>query len=445
MRGVAELARAAGHRVTGSAENAGSDDCRQLAAIGVHVHEGYDAEQFFPEPDCVLVGSSPSRGVPAVEAMLDKGLRYESGGEWLARHVLAGQHVVAVAGTHGKTTTASLLAWMLDANGFDPGYLIGGMPVNFGTGARAGAGRCFVIEADESETAFFDRRPQFLHYRPRTLVLTNLEFDRADVRPDLAALGQQFHELVRTVPGTGSLLVNGSDRGLADTLDMGSWTRVERFGSGRGHDWSGEFADGAQRHLRITGPDGKLAETRWALAGGHNLENVTAAVAAAVHVGVPFDRAVAAVGSFQGVKRRLERTATVGDIAVYDDVAQHPTAIRRTLEALKRAAPGCRIVAALEPRSGTRRRGQPDASLADPLSLADAVYVYGPADAHEELQATLAPLGERCVLESDYDALVSRMAPELRAGDVVVFMSDGSFGAARQTLTALLRRLKSEH
>lgn len=444
MRGVAELARAAGHRVTGSDQNVGSDERKQLADLGVDVHSGYDAEQFFPEPDCVLVGRTPGRGVPAVEAMLDKGLRYESAAGWLARHALGDQHVIAVAGTHGKTTTASLLAWLLDAHGQDPGFLIGGVPVNFGTGARTGAGRCFVIEADEAETAFFDARAQFLHYRPQTLVLTNLEFEHADVYADLDALRQQFHGLVRTVPGAGLLVMNGGDRELASTLGMGCWTRVERFGIRPGNDWLGEFVDGAQRHVSVKAPDGALADTRWTLAGSHNLENVTAAVAAAVHAGVPFDRAVAAVSGFLGVKRRLERTATVGDIAVYDDLAQHPTAIRRTLEGLKRAEPGRRIVAALEPRSATLRLGHHNAALADSLSLAESVYVYAPADVGDGFRGALAPLGARCVLESDYDALVSRMAPALAAGDLVVFMSDGRFGDARQTLTALLRRLKSE-
>ena len=445
MRGVAELARAAGHRVTGSDRDVGTPECRQLADIGIDVHEGYDAEQFFPEPDCVLVGREPGRGTPAVEAMLDKGLRYQSGADWLAQHVLRGQHVIVVAGTHGKTTTASLLAWLLDSHGLEPGYLLGGTPVSFGSAARAGAGRCFVIEADESDTAFFDMRAQFLHYRPRTLVLNNLEFDHADVYSDLAALRQTFHDLVRTVPGAGLILVNGGDRELAATLEMGCWTRVERFGARPEHDWRGEFADSAERHRRVTAPDGGIAETRWTLAGSHNLENAVAAVAAAVHAGVPFDRAVAAVGNFLGVKRRLERTATVGDIAVYDDLAEHPTAIRRTLEGLKRAEPGRRVFVAFEPRFESLRLSGQDAALAESLSLADAVYCYSDSAMRDELKESLAPLGARLRLENDYDALVSRMAPELRAGDLVVFMSEGSFGDARRTLTALLRRLKSEH
>lgn len=445
MRGVAELARAAGHRVTGSDRNVGSPGCKRLADLGVDVHEGYDAEQFFPEPDCVLVGREPGRGTPAVEAMLDRGLRYRSAADWLAQHVLGDQHVVVVAGTHGKTTTASLLAWMLDSHGLEPGYLVGGTPVNFGSGTRPGAGRCFVIEADEAETAFFDERAQFVHYRPRTLVLTNLEYDHADIYPDLAALRETFHDLIRTVPGAGLLVVNGGDRELASTLEMGCWTRVERFGTRPEHDWRAEFADSAERHLRVKAPDGGIAETRWTLAGGHNLENAVAAVAAAVHAGVPFDRAVAAVGSFLGVKRRLERTATVGDIAVYDDLAGHPTAIRRTLKGLKRAEPGRRVFVAFEPRFETLRLSGQDVALAESLSLADAVYGYSGGAMRDELEEALAPLGARLRLESDYDALVSRMAPELKAGDLVVFMSDGSLGEARRTLTALLRRLKSEH
>ncbi len=445
MGGVAQLARAAGHRVTGSDQNVYPPMSNQLAEIGIDIHEGYDAEQFFPEPDCVVVGNVLSRGTPAVEAMLDRGLHYESGPGWLARHVLSGQHVIAIAGTHGKTTTASLLAWILEANGLEPGYLIGGVPLNFGASARPGAGRYFVVEADEYDTAFFDKRAKFVHYRPETLVLNNLEFDHADIYADLEALKWQFHQLVRTVPGAGSLVVNGNDRELASMLEMGCWTPVERFGPGPDCDWRGEFADGAQRHLRVTAPGGEQAQTRWALSGSHNLENVVAAVAAAVKVGVAFDRAVAAVGEFLGVKRRLERTATVGDIAIYDDFAHHPTAIRRTLAGLKRSAPSRRIVAALEPRSNTMRLGHHNAALADSLSLADAVYVYSPDDMRDELEKALAPLGTRCALDGDYDALVGRMAPDLKAGDLVIFMSNGSFGDARQTLTALLRRLKSEY
>ncbi len=444
MGGVAVLARAAGHRVTGSDRNVYPPMSTQLAELGIEIHEGYDADQFFPEPDCVVVGNAMSRGMDAVEAVLDRGLRYQSGPEWLYENLLRDRHVLAVAGTHGKTTTSSLLAWLLEAAGLEPGYLIGGIPGNFGVSARAGGGRYFVVEADEYDTAFFDKRAKFVHYGPSTLILNNLEFDHADIYADLDAIKWQFHQLMRVVPGTGQVIVNAADKNLAEVLEAGCWTPVRSFGVGCDADWQAMFVDKAERHVRMTAPDGQEADVRWTMAGSHNLENALAAVAAAVRVGVDFEKAVAALADFRGVKRRLERTATVGDIAIYDDFAHHPTAIRRTLDALRRLEPGRRIVVALEPRSNTMQLGHHNATLADALGQADRVFVYTPEIMGDSLDVVLQGLGERAVAAADYDSLVSSIAGDLSANDTVVFMSNGGFGGARQTLTALLRRLYSE-
>ncbi|MEM8816382.1 MAG: UDP-N-acetylmuramate:L-alanyl-gamma-D-glutamyl-meso-diaminopimelate ligase [Pseudomonadota bacterium] len=444
MGGVAALARAAGHRVTGSDENVYPPMSTQLAELGIDIHAGYDDAQFFPKPDRVVVGNALSRGNSAVEAMLDQGLPYQSGPAWLADNVLNGKHVLAVAGTHGKTTTSSILAWILDAAGLEPGFLIGGVPANFGVSARLGGGKYFVVEADEYDTAFFDKRAKFVHYRPRTLVLNNLEFDHADIYSDLAAIQWQFHQLLRTVPASGRIVSNAADPNLAATIDAGCWTPVTSFALDGGAAWRAAFVDQGQRHIRITAPDGRTAEARWAMPGSHNLENALAAVAAANAAGVDFSRAVSALEGFGGVKRRLERTATVSGIAIYDDFAHHPTAIRRTLEGLKRHAPGKRLIVALEPRSNTMKLGHHNATLAASLELAHAVFLYSPPDLEADFRDSLAELGDRLSVETDYDELVNRIAPALASGDQLVFMSNGGFGGARQTLTALLKRLRSE-
>ena len=443
MGGVAALAKAAGHRVTGSDENVYPPMSTQLAELGIEVYSGYDDRQFFPEPDCVVVGNALSRGNPAVEAMLNRGLNYRSGPAWLAENVLLGKHVLAVAGTHGKTTTSSILAWILEAAKLDPGFLIGGVPANFGISARLG-GDLFVVEADEYDTAFFDKRAKFVHYRPRTLVLNNLEFDHADIFADLDAIHWQFHQLLRTVPSEGRIVRNALDRNLDTTLEAGCWTPVVDFAVNGEADWRAHFVDQGHRHVRVEAPGGRSAEVRWNMPGTHNLENALAAVAAAVTAGVEFELAVSCLQGFTGVKRRLERTATVSGIAVYDDFAHHPTAIRRTLEGLKRHAPGQRIVVALEPRSNTMRLGCHNDTLADALKLADGVFLYAAGELRDTLTESLGALGERLAVESDYDELVNRMAPTLSSGDQVVFMSNGGFGGARQTLTALLKRLRSE-
>lgn len=443
MGGVAALASAAGHRVTGCDGNVYPPMSTQLKDLGIDIHEGFDAEQLDPAPDCVVVGNVMSRGTPVVEAMLDRGLNYQSGPQWLGEHVLKSRHVFAVAGTHGKTTTASILAWILQDAGLDPGFLIGGVPTNFGVSARFGKSEFFVVEADEYDTAFFDKRAKFVHYGPETLVLTNLEFDHADIYKDLDAIVWQFHQLMRTVPGRGRVIANADDDNLRTLLKMGCWTPLESFGLHDGADWQGEFGDAAERKVRVSDPENGSASARWRLGGRHNLENAVAAIAAARSAGVSTKQAVDALSRFDGVKRRMERTATVSDIAIYDDFAHHPTAIRRTIGAVRRRYPGQRVVIAIEPRSNTMKLGVHNDELVESLQKADLVWMFRPQDMSEELETALNPLGAKLRVFADYDELVTDMSTKVLAGDQIVFMSNGGFGGARQTLTALLQRMRS--
>ena len=447
MGGVAALARAAGHRVTGCDRNVYPPMSTQLKKLGIDIHEGVGAEQLDVVPDCVVVGNVMSRGVEVVEAMLDRGLPYQSGPQWLAENVLHDRHVLAVAGTHGKTTTASMLAWILEDAGLSPGFLIGGVPANFGESARFGDSEFFVLEADEYDTAFFDKRAKFVHYRPRTLVLNNLEYDHADIYSNLDAILWQFHQLLRTVPGAGRIIVNDADANLKRLLEMGCWTPVEKFmveksAVGDDADWTAGFEDAVGRRLTMRGPRGRAGSGRWQMSGSHNLENALAAVAAAASAGVSLERAVDALSRFEGVKRRMERTATVADIAIYDDFAHHPTAIEKAIEALRKRHPGHRIVVAIEPRSNTMKLGVHNDELAASLQGADLVWMYRPGDMSDGFDAALASLGEKLRLFSDYDQLVNDLSKKVSGGDRVVFMSNGGFGAARQTLTALLQRTR---
>ena len=414
----------------------------QLKKLGIDIHEGFDAGQLDEAPDCVVVGNVVSRGFDVVEAMLDRELPYQSGPQWLADNVLRGQHVLAVTGTHGKTTTASMLAWVLPHAGLEPGFLIGGVPANFGVSARFGGGKCFVVEADEYDTAFFDKRAKFVHYRPNTVILNNLEFDHADIYKDLDAILWQFHQLLRMVPGQGRLIANSGDENIQKLLAMGCWTPVETFGLDEDAEWQGGFADASERRIRVSGPGADPAETRWRIGGAHNLENALGAIAAARSVGVDLATAVEAMALFEGVKRRMERTATVGDIAIYDDFAHHPTAIRRAISAMKRRYPGNRLLVAVEPRSNTMKLGVHNDELAESLDGADLVWMFRPDDMGDEFDAALEPLGSKLRKFDDYDAIVNDMSQRVLAGDQVVFMSNGSFGGARQTLTAVLQRTR---
>jgi UDP-N-acetylmuramate: L-alanyl-gamma-D-glutamyl-meso-diaminopimelate ligase len=442
MGGIAALAKAAGHTVSGADRNVYPPMSTQLRKLGVRIHEGYDAAQIPEATDTVVVGNVMRRGQPVVEELLDAGRPYESGPGWLARHVLTDRWVLAVAGTHGKTTTASLLAWILEYAGLAPGFLIGGVPQNFGVSARLGEGRFFVVEADEYDTAFFDKRAKFVHYRPRTLVITNIEYDHADIYRDVDAILWQFHQLLRTVPGRGLVVANAVDDNIDALLGMGCWTPLERFTAAAEApaDWRGVYElIGAKSRFSVQAGGQAVGTSVWALAGRHNLENALAAVAAARHAGVPVETSLKALAEFQGVKRRLERRGRIAGVTLYDDFAHHPTAIRETLAALRSQQPDRRLVAVLEPRSNTMRQGVYQDRLAEALDGADRVYLYQPPELAWDGAAALAPLGERLAVAGEIEALVSLMVTELREGDEVVIMSNGAFGGLPRKLEQALK------
>jgi UDP-N-acetylmuramate: L-alanyl-gamma-D-glutamyl-meso-diaminopimelate ligase len=426
MGGVALLARELGHTVTGSDRKVYPPMNGQLAAHGIAWKEGYHPAHLEPRPDLVLVGNALSRGNPLVEAVLDARLPYTSGAQWVAENVLPGRWVLACAGTHGKTTTASLLAWILESAGLEPGFLIGGVPENFGVSARLGGGRFFVIEADEYDTAFFDKRSKFVHYRPHTAVLANLEYDHADIFPDLAAVMTQFHHFVRTVPSNGLLVVNGRDKNLAAVLAMGCWTPVERFDARDG--WEAELLKGDASRFRVRWRGADQGEVEWGLIGTHNVQNALAALAAARHAGVPAATALAALRTFRHVKRRLEVRGAVDGITVYDDFAHHPTAIAATLAALRARVGDERIVAVLELRSNTMRLGVHRDTLAPALSLADQVLLLRPPGINWNLERVTAALGARGAAYPTVEDILEALGGMLRPRDHVLIMSNGDFG-----------------
>jgi UDP-N-acetylmuramate: L-alanyl-gamma-D-glutamyl-meso-diaminopimelate ligase len=436
MGGIAAIAKEAGHDVTGADQNVYPPMSAQLAELGIRLVEGYEAP-IDADVESVVVGNALSRGKPVVEALLDSGRPYTSGPQWLAEHVLRDKWVLAVSGTHGKTTTSSMLAWILEHAGLEPGFLIGGIPRNFGISARLGSSRYFVVEADEYDTAFFDKRAKFVHYRPRTAVINNIEYDHADIYPNLEAILWQFHQLLRTVPSNGLVVANGNDANIAKLLERGVWTPIATFSArDTGARWFGRYDSiGADSQFRVL-ENGELRGTgRFGLLGEHNLENALAAVAAAAHVGVPPATALAALAKFEGVKRRLELRGTFGGIGLYEDFAHHPTAIAMTLAGLRSRSPDRRIVAVMEPRSNTMRMGVHRDSLHASFAAADRVFVLAPADIGWDVGGALAPLGARLGLHADVDSLLERLLAELVPGDQVVLMSNGSF----QGLPALLQ------
>ncbi len=445
MGGIAAIARAAGHRVTGSDRNVYPPMSTQLRALGIDVIEGYEPDQLALDPDVFVVGNVMSRGNALVEALLDSGRRYESGPEWLARNVLqgSGRWVLGVAGTHGKTTTSSLLAWILEHAGLAPGFLIGGVPLDFDVSARLGEGRHFVIEADEYDTAFFDKRAKFVHYRPRTAILNNLEHDHADIYPDVAAIQRQFHLLLRTMPGNGRLLVNAGEPNLDEVLQMGCWTPVERFATSATvpAEWRLAPVDGSRDYgsFEVTRGDRTVGRVDWNQLGRHNATNALAAVAAAVHAGVDEHAALEALCRFGGVKRRLEVRGTVDGVVVYDDFAHHPTAIANTLAGVRGKARTGRVIAVLEPRSNTMKLGTHKAALADSLRGADRVFVYQSPEVKWDVADAMQPLGPLVQVHADPPDLVRALVAESRPGDHLVLMSNGSFGGMHERLLQALR------
>ena len=434
MGGLAQLAVAAGHRVSGCDANVYPPMSEQLQQAGIALTQGYDAGQTAVQPDVFVIGNAISRGNPLLEAILDQGLPYVSGPQWLAENVLRGRWVLGVAGTHGKTTTSAMLAWILEEAGMAPGFLIGGVPKNFGVSARLGDTPFFVIEADEYDTAFCDKRSKFIHYHPRTLVLNNLEFDHADIFADLAAIETQFHHLVRTLPASGLIVSNGNEAALERVLARACWTPVERFNQAGGYRVSGDDASG---ELILHGPEGEIGRSQWALTGEHNRANACAALLAARHVGVGFTHGLAALSRFANVKRRLETRGEAGGVTVYDDFAHHPTALATTLAGLRRKVGSARILAVFEPRSNTMKLGTMKAQLPASLADADLAFCYS-GGLDWDAAATLAPLGAKAQVHADLDALVSAIAAQARPGDHVLVMSNGGFGGVHEKLLAAL-------
>jgi UDP-N-acetylmuramate: L-alanyl-gamma-D-glutamyl-meso-diaminopimelate ligase len=441
MGGVAQLALAAGHRVTGCDANVYPPMSDLLRAAGIELIDGFGADQVKLAPDLYVIGNVVSRGNPLMEAILDAGSPFVSGPQWVGEHLLRGRWVLAVAGTHGKTTVSAMLAAILEHEGLAPGFLIGGVPADFGVSARPGGSAFFVIEADEYDTAFFDKRSKFVHYFPRTAVLNNLEYDHADVFADLAAIETQFHHLVRAVPGRGRLIVNGTDEALARVLGRGCWSELERFGVAQG--WQAEaIEEGARHEFDVVFAGERLGRLRLPLAGGHNRANALAAIAAARHAGVPPASSIEALQCFGGVRRRLEVRGEAAGVTVYDDFAHHPTAIEATLAGLRRKVGASRILAVLEPRSNTMKLGAMNARLPSSLQAADLVFCFGARAGKDALgwdpAQALAPLAARAQSFDDLEVLIRAVVAAARPGDHVLVMSNGGFGRIHERLLATL-------
>lgn len=436
MGGIAAIAKSLGHNVTGSDANVYPPMSLQLEQLGIVLTQGYDPAQLEPAPDLVIIGNALSRGNPAVEYVLNRKLRYTSGPQWLAEQVLQDRWVLAVSGTHGKTTTSAMLAWILDYAGLKPGFLIGGVPQNFDCSARLGESPFFVIEADEYDTAFFDKRSKFVHYRPDTLIINNLEYDHADIFPDLAAIQRQFHHLIRMVPQNGLILSPENVPAIAETLSMGCWSECQCYGT----DWRAEPLTADNSAFSLFYQDQCLGDIHWQLSGQHNVDNAVMAIAAARHAGVPVSVAIEALQQFVAPKRRMELKADIAGIQVYDDFAHHPTAIATTLCGL-RAKVGAtkRIMAVLEPRSNTMRLGVHKTVLPQALAAADEVYLYQPANVDWSLSGLLPQLSSGRLAE-DIDGLTAQLASDAKAGDSIVIMSNGGFGGIHDKLIQALQQ-----
>ena len=435
MGGIAAIASAAGFRVTGCDANVYPPMSEQLAALGIELIEGFGEDQLRLKPDLWVVGNVVTRGNPLMEAILDRGERYVSGPQWLADHVLTGRHVLAVAGTHGKTTVSAMLAWALESAGRAPGFLIGGVPMDFPVSARHTGRELFVIEADEYDTAFFDKRSKFVHYRARTAILNNLEFDHADIFDDLAAIERQFNHFVRIVPRSGLLVVNGQDQALERVLTKGAWTPIERFGVPAGWEAGAPAADGS---FEVAWQGVSQGRVRWQQLGDHNRMNALATLAAARHVGVQPAEAIEALSGFSGVRRRMQTRGRAAGVTVYDDFAHHPTAIQTTLAGLRQRVGKARILAVLEPRSNTMKRGIMKDALPGSLAQADRVYVYT-SNLGWDAAAVFAPLGTRARCADDLEALIGAIAADARSGDHVLIMSNGGFGGIHAKLLGRLQ------
>jgi len=438
MGGVAILASRAGHQVTGADQHTYPPMSSLLESEGIVLHEGYSEEPMHDTPDLVIIGNALSRGNPAVEYVLNQRLNYTSGPRWLGENYLRGRKVIAVAGTHGKTTTSSMLAWILEYAGLNPGFLIGGVPQNFSVSAREGSDY-FVVEADEYDTAFFDKRSKLVHYRPQIAILNNLEYDHADIFPDLAAIETQFHHFMRTIPGNGTVITNGADANLERVISRGCWSNLQRFSFDDKYDWQVEMLKPDASELRFHHQNNEIGILKWNQCGRHNAMNACTAIAAAVAVGLPANIAIEALFSFGGVKRRMEIIAQAQDITVYDDFAHHPTAIRLTLEGLRRKVGNARILVALEPRSNTMRAGVHANELGPALMAADQIWLKTGEGIDWDPKVALAPLEGRFKIVTRGDDMLQQMKNNLNPGDHVVFMSNGGFEAAPRRLAEYLK------
>jgi UDP-N-acetylmuramate: L-alanyl-gamma-D-glutamyl-meso-diaminopimelate ligase len=438
MGGLALIARELGYRVTGSDQNVYPPMSTQLEQQGIELMSGYRPENLDCKPDLVVIGNALSRGNPEVEAVLNRGLKYVSGPQWLAEHVLAERWVLGVAGTHGKTTTTSMLSWILEYQGFKPGFLIGGIPLNFGISARLGESSFFVIEADEYDCAFFDKRSKFVHYRPRTAILNNLEYDHADIFPDLDAIKKQFHHLLRTVPGEGLVIAPEADANIADVLEMGCWTPIEKTSIEGRSAWNAELINPDGTRFKVSYAGTEQGEVIWSLTGHHNVGNALSAIAAARHIGITPKDAIAALGEFKNVKRRMEVLAKIDGVTIYDDFAHHPTAIKTTLEGLRKQVGSERIIAIVEPRSNTMRMGIHTESLAKSLVEADQAILFQPENLGWDLSGLKNYAGNIEICKT-LDEIIAKLKLEARYGGHFVLMSNGSFGGIYTRLQQELR------
>jgi len=437
MGGLALLARELGHTVSGSDANVYPPMSTQLEEQGITLMQGYEAGHLKPVPDIVVIGNALSRGNPAVEAVLEQGLRYTSGAQWLLDYVLHDRWVLAVAGTHGKTSTASLLAWLLEDNKMSPGFLIGGIPDNFGISARLGETPFFVVEADEYDTAFFDKRSKFVHYHPRTLILNNLEYDHADIFPNIEAIQTQFHHLIRTVPANGLIISHADDKYLDETLEQGCWTPLEYFSGTQTKGWQAKPLSDDGSEFDVMFDNSKVATAKWSMLGQHNMQNALAAIAAARHVGVPAALSVESLSGFKGIKRRMEVRGVVKGVTVYDDFAHHPTAIQLTLDGLRKKVGDKKIIAILEPRSNTMKMGVHKATLANSLQLADEVYIFQADSLEWDLAKELN--SDSIQVFSSTQAIIDKVLSEVKTDDHILIMSNGGFENIHQRLLDVLK------
>lgn len=441
MGSLALLARDLGHKVTGSDLNVYPPMSTQLENAGITLMQGYDRSHLQPHPDLVIVGNAMKRGIDAVEYMLNEGLPYISGPQFLADHILQGKHVLGVAGTHGKTTTTTMLAWVLDQAGLNPGFLIGGVPLGFSESARLGGGKYFCVEADEYDSAFFDKRSKFVHYHPKTAILNNLEFDHADIFDDLAAIQKQFHHLVRTIPSEGRIIAPITETHIDEVLEMGCWTPVIRTSleANEKAALSAELISIDGSHFKVLENDNVVGEVKWGMTGQHSVANALATIAAAQHVGVTLEQACEALSNFGGVKRRMELLGTVNGIEVYDDFAHHPTAIDTTLDGARKRLGERRLWAIIEPRSNTMRMGSHKDGLAHSARLADEVIWYQPEGLDWDLQPVIEAASNHAQVSRSLDEIIERIVNEAGEGDAVVIMSNGGFGGLHQKLMSALK------